>query len=518
MVLLSGQILHNRYSIEKQLGQGGMGAVYRARDLSLNIRVAIKENLDASLDAKRQFEHEAQILARLSHPNLPRVTDHFFIPGQGQYLVMDYIEGEDLESMLERLGVLPEPQVLTWITQICDALTYLHSQPAPVIHRDIKPSNIKIRPDGRAVLVDFGIAKVYDPHLATTIGAKAVTPGYSPPEQYGGGITDARSDIYALGATLYHLLTGEKPPESVQRVVGQAGMSTPRQVNQQISPLVENVILKAVEVTTDRRFQSIDELRKALTEPLVETKKRTSTITPRAPKKTAMLPIETRHKPNSLQPRIIIGIAVGILGIAIIGAVAVAVVVFSLQTEKAAVSVTPMTPTSPAVAARKSEAVLTETPPEGTLLPAETVQPTDTPTPEPTPTATPSPTETSTYPVSLCLEADFDGSRCRTTRNTFPNTTVAVYATWQDSQALRQRLEFTRRWLKDGVLILESANVAGENARWTPSDGLSYYVYLSAVEGTGKRVFNAPTLPRATYTFELLINDELVSTQDFSIE
>jgi len=270
MPLIPGQILHNRYRIEKLLGQGGMGAVYCAKDVNLDIPVAIKENLDASMEAQKQFEREARILARLSHPHLPRVTDHFFIADQGQYLVMDFVEGEDLGAMLQRLGALPEPQVLTWIMQICDALAYLHSQPAPIIHRDIKPNNIKIRTDGRAMLVDFGIAKVYDPQLATTIGAKAVTPGYSPPEQYGMGHTDARSDVYALGATLYHLLTGQVPPESVQRLVGQGQMPTPRQMNQQISPLVEQVILRAVEVTTERRFQTVDELRTALTQPMVK--------------------------------------------------------------------------------------------------------------------------------------------------------------------------------------------------------------------------------------------------------
>jgi Protein kinase domain/3-keto-disaccharide hydrolase len=157
--------------------------------------------------------------------------------------------------------------VLNWVSQVCDALAYLHSQPSPIIHRDIKPANIKIRPDGRAVLVDFGIAKIYDPHLATTIGAKAVTPGYSPPEQYGGGATDARSDVYALGATLYHLLTGHIPPESVQRMVGGMSLPSPRQINGQISPTVEQAILRAVEVATDRRFQSVDQLRTALAQP-----------------------------------------------------------------------------------------------------------------------------------------------------------------------------------------------------------------------------------------------------------
>jgi Protein kinase domain len=265
MPLSIGQLLyHDRYRIDNLLAQGGMGAIYHALDLNLNMPVAIKENLDASPGAQKQFVHEANILARLSHPNLPRVLDYFFIPQQGQYLVMDFVEGEDLQSMLNRLGRLPEPQVLTWVSQICDALAYLHSQPSPIIHRDIKPANIRIRPDGRAMLVDFGIAKVFDPHLATTIGARAVTPGYSPPEQYGGGSTDARSDVYALGATIYHLLTGKAPPDSVKRMIRQADMLPPRQVNIGISPLVEQAILRSTELDTANRFQSIEELRAAL--------------------------------------------------------------------------------------------------------------------------------------------------------------------------------------------------------------------------------------------------------------
>ena len=212
MPLLPNQILNNRYRIVKLLGQGGFGAVYRAWDLNLDHQRAIKENLDTSPQAQRQFKREAQILDVLVHPNLPRVIDHFIVPNQGQYLVMDFVEWQDLGEMLMN-GPLPEARVLPWIIQVCDALIYLHSQNPPVIHRDIKPGNIKITPDGRAILVDFGISKVYDPTLSTTVGARAVTPGYSPPEQYGKGATDARSDMYALGATLYHLLTGQAPPQ-----------------------------------------------------------------------------------------------------------------------------------------------------------------------------------------------------------------------------------------------------------------------------------------------------------------
>jgi serine/threonine-protein kinase len=264
MPLSPSQVIFNRYRIVKLLGQGGFGAVYRAYDLTLKTQCAVKENLDLSPEAQHQFQQEAIILAGLRHPNLPRVNDHFFLPGQGQYLVMDYVEGDDLQSILDRSGgPLPEAQAITWITQVCDALAYLHSHQPPVIHRDIKPANIKITPDGRAVLVDFGIAKVFDPNRKTTIGARAVTPGFSPPEQYGQGTTDARTDVYALGATLYALLTCQQPLESVHRLVGDT-LHLVHQVNAQVSPATGHAIARAMALPPGRRFQNVSEFKSAL--------------------------------------------------------------------------------------------------------------------------------------------------------------------------------------------------------------------------------------------------------------
>ena len=166
------------------------------------------------------------------------VFDYFSLPGQGQYLVMVFIEGMDLQELLDAASdPLPETKVIPWIEQVCDALSYLHSQNPPIIHRDIKPANIKITPQGQAVLVDFGIAKVYDPKLKTTVGARAVTPGFSPPEQYGRGRTDPRTDIYALGATLYALLTKVEPPDSVDLLAGnEPPPAPPISLNPRISP------------------------------------------------------------------------------------------------------------------------------------------------------------------------------------------------------------------------------------------------------------------------------------------
>ena len=209
MPIAPNTILNERYRVLKILGQGGMSSVYHAIDENIGIPVAVKANLVLTDDYSRQFQREANILATLRHPNLPRVNDYFHIPGQGQYLVMDYIEGEDLRERIERLDQLSERETILIGAAICDALMYLHLRQPPVIHRDIKPGNIKITPEGHVVLVDFGLVKLLEDNQQTTTGARAMTPGYSPPEQYGTGRTDERSDIYSLGATLYAGLTGD---------------------------------------------------------------------------------------------------------------------------------------------------------------------------------------------------------------------------------------------------------------------------------------------------------------------
>ncbi len=263
----TGDILQGRYRIVRLVGQGGFGAVYRAWDTNLKVPVAVKENNDTAADAQRQFEREAHLLANLSHPNLPRVTDHFVLPNQGQYLVMDYVEGKSLAALLaERGGPLPEAEALKWARQIAAALEYLHGRTPPIIHRDIKPQNIIVTADGRAVLVDFGISKVFDAARGTTTGARAVTPGYSPPEQYGMGKTDARSDIYALGATLYTLLTDQEPPESVA-LIGGGLLPAPRALNRAVSPAVEAAILAAMNPDMSARLSSAGDFVAALDAP-----------------------------------------------------------------------------------------------------------------------------------------------------------------------------------------------------------------------------------------------------------
>lgn len=262
MDIKPGQVLNNRYRILSLLAQGGFGAVYLAEDLNLGTRVAVKENLSTSEESVRQFNFEAKLLATLRHEHLPFVIDYFSLPQQGQYLVMEFIEGEDLQSWLER-GPLPEARMIPIFEQVCDALAYLHAQHPPVIHRDIKPANIKITPSGKVKLVDFGIAKVYSPSKRTTVGARAVTQGFSPPEQYGRGGTDVRSDIYALGATLYAALTGEVPVDGLQRQLGTA-LRPPRGINPSISPNIEAVILRAMAMNPQDRYQTVMEFKAAL--------------------------------------------------------------------------------------------------------------------------------------------------------------------------------------------------------------------------------------------------------------
>jgi len=272
MPLNSGQIVGERYRVVQLLGQGGMGAVYRAWDTRLNRPVALKEMIPQSgLDAdmltqlRQQFQQEAQVLGTLVHPSLVRVTDYFSWSGN-EYLVMDFVEGESLAEKIQQEGAQPEAQVLAWTRQLLDALTYCHGR--GVIHRDIKPQNIVITPESKAVLVDFGLVKLWDPQdpHTRTVMRGAGTPEYAPPEQYdmGLGHTDPRSDIYGLGATIYHALTGQIPPTATQRMASPSSFVPPRRANAGISPTTEAFVLKGLEIAMERRYQSAEEMTRAL--------------------------------------------------------------------------------------------------------------------------------------------------------------------------------------------------------------------------------------------------------------
>jgi serine/threonine-protein kinase len=252
-----------------------MGSIYLAEDLRLKGRVcALKEvehdrTLSRSLrkQAQEQFKQEATVLARLDHPNLPKVSDFFSI-GDRDYLVMDYVPGDDLRTLMLKAKhqekFLKEIEVRRWANQLADALIYLHSQNPPILHRDIKPSNLKLTPSGLLKLVDFGLVKILAPgEMTVTIIQGQGTALYTPLEQYGGDSahTDIRSDIYSFGATLYHLLTNTPPADARERFIHSDAMKLPRTVNSTISPQMERAILWAMNLHPDERPQSMAQLK-----------------------------------------------------------------------------------------------------------------------------------------------------------------------------------------------------------------------------------------------------------------
>jgi len=254
-----------------------MGSVYRAEDLRLPGRLcALKvvtpdPNLspEQQKQAQSQFLQEASILAQLDHPNLPKVSD-FFSENEHDFLVMDFVPGDDLRQIMEaNQGPLNEERVITWAAQIVDGLAYLHRQTPPVLHRDIKPSNIKLTPDGRIKLVDFGLVKLMAPDDARTI---TVVQGrgtalYTPLEQYGGdgGHTGTQTDIYALGATLYHLLTNSPPADAKARFLNPRILKAPHTLNPNVSVQVSEAVLWAMEMHPDDRPATVTRFYQVLT-------------------------------------------------------------------------------------------------------------------------------------------------------------------------------------------------------------------------------------------------------------
>jgi serine/threonine-protein kinase len=277
--LATGTTLWSRYQIKEFIAQGGQGSLYLAEDLRLAGRLcAIKEHIpdsnisrDSQEQIQEQFHREASILARLDHPNLPKASDFIYYNGR-DYLVMDYVPGPDLREILEKARVdhtfIPEEQVLDWAEQILNALTYLHRQDPPILHRDIKPANIKLPPDGPIKLVDFGLFKVMAPdddRTVTVLQGKG-TVQYTPLEQYGGdtGHTDARSDIYSLGATLFHLLTLQSPMEAKERFLYPEKLQSLRDINPDVTPRTEQAILQALAMHPDERYKDAKAFKDAL--------------------------------------------------------------------------------------------------------------------------------------------------------------------------------------------------------------------------------------------------------------
>lgn len=270
--LVAGASLQQRYRVVRELGTGGMGAVYEAVDQRLDATVALKQTFSTDDRLRRQFEQEARLLAQLHHPCLPRVSDYFTEDGRA-FLVMQFISGPDLAQILsQQAGPFPHQQVIAWADQLLDALIYLHERNRQIIHRDIKPHNLKLMANGRIALLDFGLAKTRGTDHSTTNSSHSIfgyTRRYSPPEQIRDLGTTPQSDIYALGATLYHLLTGVKPPDSLERAAAVANsepdpLKRATDLNQVVDVDLSAVLNKAMALNAQDRFASAAEFREAL--------------------------------------------------------------------------------------------------------------------------------------------------------------------------------------------------------------------------------------------------------------
>lgn len=262
-----GSVIDGKYEILRKIGQGGMSVVYLAMDTHLNKQWAVKEirkkgNGKDDVVIVNSLLAEANMMKKLDHPSLPRIVD-IIDNGETIFVVMDYIEGESLDKILLEYGPQPEELVIAWAKQLCDVLSYLHSQKPPIIYRDMKPANIMLKPEGNIKIIDFGIAREYkEQSLAdtTVLGTK----GYAPPEQYSGQ-TDARSDIFALGMTMHHLLTGIDPRGGEKYV-------PVRMWNPELSEGIEIIIDKCVQPAAENRYQNCSDLLYDLEHPDLITK------------------------------------------------------------------------------------------------------------------------------------------------------------------------------------------------------------------------------------------------------
>jgi serine/threonine protein kinase len=271
-MLLPGTFLQQRYRIARPLKQGGMGTVYEAVDERLDSTVALKECHFTEEPLRRQFEREARLLARLRHPALTKVIDHFG-EASGQFLVMEFIPGEDLSELMQRRsGPLPQGEVLAWADQLLDALDYLHTHEPSVVHRDIKPQNLKLTKRGQIILLDFGLAKGSTGQRPQTKPPDSIfgyTLNYAPLEQIQGTGTDPRSDLYSLAATVYHLLTATVPPDALTRVTEVANeqpdpLRPAHLINSQVSPAVSEVLMQAMSQNREKRPPSAARMRALL--------------------------------------------------------------------------------------------------------------------------------------------------------------------------------------------------------------------------------------------------------------
>lgn len=375
MPLLPGELLNKRYRITSLLSRGRYGVVYRAWDQTDRLDVAIKEYLDPSIDIQKRFRAEARRLSELRHPQLPEVLDHFALEGVGQYLVSRYIDGIDLQTLVEQYGPLPSDLIAPWLQAVCVPLEYLHKQGR--LHLDIKPANIRITPQGDVFLVDGGLPG---------LGTRPHTPGYGAPEQQAQAEVTPVSDIYSLGATLYTLLTGITPPNALARESGLSDLRPAREANPDVEPYLSAVAGRAMTLRADARYETVADFSRALERPAgrpapqVSPGRRTTPTQPAAasPGPVAPPPRRPVRSRRQMQNRTIIALAAA-LGL-LLGA-ALLFTQFNLggigQTQPTA---------SPEI-------------PESAIIAAMTqLAPTPSPTPEPTipPTTTPAPMLTGT--------------------------------------------------------------------------------------------------------------------------
>ncbi len=364
MPLLPGEVLNKRYQILNLLGSGPYGAVYRAWDMSAKSDVAIKEYLDPSVETQKRFRREARQLSRLNHPRLARTFDHFVLDESGQYLISEYIDGVNLQSLIEQYGLLPSDLIINWMKAVCEPLSYLHQEGQ--LHLDIKPANIRLTPSGEVFLVDSGLPG---------IGTRPHEKGYGAPEQQAQMEVTPASDIYSLGATLYTLLTTQAPPNALSRESGLENLVPAREVNPNVEPYLSLIATRAMSLRPDTRYDSVDDFAVALDRPVGHPQPETAE--PRRSDANAFVPPPPPRLPPSrrrrMETRAIVGLVALLLLIITAG---VTIGIFNLGGQGNVTEAEATTTLESAVVA-----ALTAVAPTATPSPAPTEPPT--PTPEP---------------------------------------------------------------------------------------------------------------------------------------
>lgn len=305
MSLQIGEILKDRYRIIQLLASGGMGIIYRARDESLGVEVALKETLPGGISTSR-MQKIAAILADLHHPNLPRVTDTFQVSGGNQILVMDFVPGEDLKTRIDQSGPLSVNKAIEIVVAVGSALHYLHSCNPPIIHQDVKPGNIKITPDGHVMLVDFDLITVLlENQTRPSPEAQGLTPGFAAPEQYN-NMADARSDQYGLASTLYFIMTGTHLPDALTRASGEKQLSRQSIPSKRLPMDIGTCLEKALSINPGDRYLDVQAFVDALTS--IQSVKPSSTS----------ISIRSLRNTDELRNKLFVPFLIGMVGIGIL--------------------------------------------------------------------------------------------------------------------------------------------------------------------------------------------------------